>query len=78
MAWGTPQGSPLSPVLYMLYLAELLLQDTELRFGYADDVALYRASPSLDENIDALKQDVTNILSYDLRTVSRSPQRNSR
>ncbi|RAL58743.1 hypothetical protein DID88_003049 [Monilinia fructigena] len=39
---GTPQGSPLSPVLYMLYLAELLNQDQALRFGYADDIALYR------------------------------------
>ncbi|RAL65242.1 hypothetical protein DID88_001348 [Monilinia fructigena] len=30
---GTPQGSPLFPVLYMLYLAELLNQDQALRFG---------------------------------------------
>ena len=35
---GTPQGSPLSPVLYTLYLAELLNADTKHRFGYADDV----------------------------------------
>ena len=41
VACGTPQGSPSSPVLYMLYLAELLAQDTTLRFGYADDICLY-------------------------------------
>ena len=29
VACGTPQGSPLSPVLYTLYLAELLSMDTE-------------------------------------------------
>jgi hypothetical protein len=32
VACGTPQGSPLSPVLYILYLAELLYMDTERRF----------------------------------------------
>ncbi|KAG0156970.1 hypothetical protein PDIDSM_4153 [Penicillium digitatum] len=36
---GTPPGSPLSPVLYMLYLAELLNLDQTLRFGYADDLS---------------------------------------
>ncbi|KAF9698076.1 hypothetical protein EKO04_003954 [Ascochyta lentis] len=47
VACGTPQGSPLFPVLYTLYLAELLSMDTERRFGYADDICLYRAPHSL-------------------------------
>src|SRR5438045_6464376 len=35
---GNPQGAPLSPVLYMLYLAELIAKDTTLHFVFADDV----------------------------------------
>ncbi|RAL65124.1 hypothetical protein DID88_001230 [Monilinia fructigena] len=63
---GTPQGSPLSPVLYMLYLAELLNQDQALRFGYADDIALYRIGNTLEENVTAITQDVRRIEAWGL------------
>jgi hypothetical protein len=42
----------------MLYLAELLAQDPSLRFGYADDICLYRASHSLRHNVILLARDV--------------------
>jgi hypothetical protein len=51
VACGTPQGSLLSPVLYTLYLAELLSMDTERMFRYADDICLYQALHSLDKNV---------------------------
>ncbi|KAI1676083.1 reverse transcriptase [Pyrenophora tritici-repentis] len=61
VACGTPQGSPLSPILYTLYLAELLNQDRTLRFGYADDINIYRASKTLDENVQSLAEDIQAI-----------------
>jgi Reverse transcriptase (RNA-dependent DNA polymerase)/Endonuclease-reverse transcriptase len=52
---GLPQGSPVSPILFMLYLAPLFkLGKRSERFGYADDVALLASSPSLLENSEAL------------------------
>ena len=64
VACGTPQGSPLSPVLYTLYLAELLSMDTKRRFGYADDICLYQASLSLDSNVELLAADLRQIRAW--------------
>ena len=48
----------------MLYLAELLAQDPLLRFRYADNINLYRATNSLDTNVDLLAKDVQGILDW--------------
>ncbi|RYO81946.1 hypothetical protein DL766_008345 [Monosporascus sp. MC13-8B] len=48
----------------MLYLADLLKQDPKLRFGYADDLCLYRSSPTLEENATLLAEDVRRVLQW--------------
>ncbi|KAL8391941.1 hypothetical protein RB595_002230 [Gaeumannomyces hyphopodioides] len=37
---GLPQGSPASPVLFMLYIAEILPKAKAVRYGYADDLGI--------------------------------------
>lgn len=48
---GLPQGPPISPILFMLYVSPLLkLEEMRNSFGYADDVAILKTSPTLEEN----------------------------
>ncbi len=53
VSYGTLQGLPLSPVLYMLYLAKIPSQGPDLRFGYADNVYLHRVSVYLISMLDS-------------------------
>ncbi len=38
--------------------------DTERRFGYADDICLYRASHSIDDNVKLLAADLRQIRAW--------------
>ncbi|EDO03066.1 hypothetical protein SS1G_05545 [Sclerotinia sclerotiorum 1980 UF-70] len=64
VACGTPQGSPLSPILYMLYLAELLNRDKDTQFGYADDISIFHCSKDFSTNAKVLQRRVRKIIKW--------------
>ena len=63
---GLPQGSPASPVLFLLYIAPLLkvLKNPERTFGYADDIGRLACGPTLEQNVEDLKHDLEKILAW--------------
>ena len=61
---GIPQGSPISPILFLLYTRDLF-ETLEVRpLSYIDDVALITSSTSLRKNIKALEKAAKKL--YDL------------
>ncbi|KAI0997973.1 hypothetical protein K3495_g10217 [Podosphaera aphanis] len=62
---GLPQGSPVSPIPFMLYIAPLFkLDGLKKAFGCADNVAVLEVSPSLQENATKLENAINQALAW--------------
>lgn len=62
---GLPQGSPISPILFMLYISPLFrLGQLSKIFGYADDMAILATKKSLSENCITLSETIKKIIEW--------------
>src|ERR1700722_18228810 len=58
---GISQGSPILPILFLIYIRDLF-KSVNSRFGsYLDDITLTTASKSLKQNIKTLEKEVKDI-----------------
>lgn len=70
LEYGLPQGSPVSPILFMLYIEPLFKLSISQpsrkrsRFGYADDIAILACSSSLEDNCDLLAKEWREALEW--------------
>jgi ribonuclease HI len=58
---GIPQGSPVSPLLFLIYIRDLFPKLSLRIFSYIDDLALIASSTSLKKNIRLLQQQANKI-----------------
>jgi len=58
---GIPQGSPISPILFLIYIRNLFKSNSIRFILYIDDIALIASSTSFSKNCRILEREVAQI-----------------
>ena len=68
---GLPQGSPLSPILFLFYNADLVERRISNKGGavaFIDDYTAWVVGKSAEENMSGVKEIVNHALAWELRS----------
>ncbi|KAI1005706.1 hypothetical protein K3495_g2518 [Podosphaera aphanis] len=73
LEYGVPQGFPISPLLFLLYMVELLRSgNPRARFGYADDIGILGIGPTSVESALAAQREVDRLAAHRMWAASIS------
>ncbi|KAI1007858.1 hypothetical protein K3495_g372 [Podosphaera aphanis] len=62
---GVPQGSPISPLLFLLCIAELMRSgNSSTRFSYADDIGILGIGRTAAESAAVAQREIDNLLEW--------------
>ena len=65
ISYGVPQGSTLGPLLFLLIVDDVIKLEIDSNCVlYADDIVLYCANNSIDDNLTILKEDMGKIIEW--------------
>lgn len=59
---GIPQGSPISPILFLIYCRAMFPNSRVVWISYVDDISITITSPSFRQNIEILEREAQNLV----------------